>query len=139
MAEFPKLQEYLNKPYAYHAIDKVVCDAAGRLLDYFKNNPEFGKFNHSGNSEPDVRSMFNDMTDQWISDNYLNIASDDDSAIEKYNILTDVEINSAMKDDVFANLWKKSNKECQLFECPRIDCNDYSECRLCNYYKENKI
>ena len=105
MAEFPKLQEYLNRPTAYHTIDGFVCDAAERLLDYFRNNPEFGKFNHPLNSQEDVRSMFNEMTDQWICDNYLDVSSTDDNAMEKYNILTNADINAAVKDDVFSILW----------------------------------
>ena len=58
--------------------------------------------------------MFERMTDEWISSEYLDITSSDDDmrSMEKFNILTDPEINRAIKDDVFRLL--RNNRQISL-------------------------
>lgn len=113
--KFEKIYEHLNRSHSsYHAIDGIVYEAAEKLLKHFRNNPEFIKFNHTMNSEQNVREMFERMTDEWISSEYLDITSSDDGiqSMEKFNILTDPEINCAIKDDVFRLLW--NNRQISL-------------------------
>jgi len=99
-SKFPNIYEFLNRPYAYHQIDDVVYDTAQKLLDYFRDNKTFQIYNHSMNSDQDVRIMFDELVDWWVDEHYLNL----DENIEKmyeYNVLTDRETNKVIKDEVF--------------------------------------
>lgn len=99
-SKFPNIYEFLNRPYAYHQIDDVVYDTAQKLLDYFLDNKTFRIYNHSMNSDQDVRIMFDELVDWWIDEHYLNL----DENIEKmyeYNVLTDRETNKVIKDEIF--------------------------------------
>ena len=99
-SKFPNIYEFLNRPYAYHQIDDVVYDTAQKLLDYFRDNKTFQIYNHSMNSDQDVRIMFDELVDWWIDEHYLHI----DENIEKmheYNVLTDRETNKVIKDEIF--------------------------------------
>lgn len=110
--KFPKIYEYLDDTFPLHSsIDVTIYDAANRLLKYFERNAEFTKFNHSENSDQDVKTLFEEMVDKWIEENYLNVpeTSDDSNLawMEKYNILTDSETNAVIKDELFSILRKK--------------------------------
>ena len=89
----------------YRLVNEVMQAASRHLLDYFNANKEFQTFNNSRNGQADVRQMFDEMTDKWISDNYLNVTPDDLKIMEKYNILTDSNINRVIKDEIFGILW----------------------------------
>ena len=103
--QFESIQDYLNRPSAYHLVNEIVQVASHRLLEHFNANKEFQTFNNSLNSRADVREMFETLTDKWISDNYLDISTTDPNAMEKYNILTDSNINRVIKDEIFGILW----------------------------------
>ena len=94
----------------YRLVNEVMQAASRHLLDYFNANKEFQTFNNSRNSQPDVRQMFDEMTDKWISDNYLNVTPDDPRTMEKYNILTDSMINRSIKDEIFGILWANKSE-----------------------------
>ena len=100
--KFPNIYEFLNRPYAYHQIDDVVYDTAQKLLDYFRDNKTFQIYNHSMNSDQDVRIMFDELVDWWIDEHYLNISSEcEHDTFYEYNVLTDREVNKVIKDEIF--------------------------------------
>ena len=101
-SKFPNIYEFLNRPYAYHQIDDVVYDTAQKLLDYFRGNKTFQSYNHSMNSDSDVRIMFDELVDWWIDEHYLNISGEcEHDMFYEYNVLTDREINKVIKDEIF--------------------------------------
>ena len=101
-SKFPHIYEFLNRPYAYHQIDDVVYDTAQKLLDYFRNNKIFQSYNHSMNSDSDVRIMFDELVDWWIDEHYLNISGEcERDTFYEYNVLTDREVNKVIKDEIF--------------------------------------
>ena len=101
-SKFPDIYEFLNRSYAYHQIDDVVYDTAQKLLDYFRDNKTFQIYNHSMNSDQDVRIMFDELVDWWIDEYYLNISGEcEHDTFYEYNVLTDREINKVIKDEIF--------------------------------------
>ena len=101
-SKFLNIYEFLNRPYAYHQIDDVVYDTAQKLLDYFRDNKTFQSYNHSMNSDSDVRIMFDELVDWWIDEHYLDISGEcKDDMFYEYNILTDREVNKVIKDEIF--------------------------------------
>ena len=109
-SKFPDIYEFLNRPYAYHQIDAVVYDTAQKLLDYFRDNKTFQIYNHSMNSDSDVRIMFDELVDWWIDEHYLNISGEcEHDTFYEYNVLTDREINKVVKDEIFRIVWSSSD------------------------------
>ena len=101
-SKFPDIYEFLNRPYAYHQIDDVVYDTAQKLLDYFRDNKKFQIYNHSMNSDSDVRIMFDELVDRWIDEHCLDISGEcEHDTFYEYNVLTDREVNKVIKDEIF--------------------------------------
>ena len=101
-SKFPSIYEFLNRPYAFHSIDSVVYTAAQGLLDYFRTNNTFQIYNHNMNSDQDVRTMFDELADWWIDENYLKFDGEcDHNTFYEYNVLTDRETNKVLKDEIF--------------------------------------
>ena len=100
--KFPNIYEFLNRPYAHHQIDDVVYDTAQKLLDYFRDNKTFQIYNHSMNSDQDVRIMFDELVDWWIDEHCLNISGECEyDTFYEYNVLTDRDVNKVIKDEIF--------------------------------------
>ena len=109
-SKFPNIYEFLNRPYAYHQIDDVVYDTAQKLLDYFRDNKTFQIYNHSMNSDQDVRIMFDELVDWWIDEHYLNLDGNIETMYE-YNVLTDRETNNVIKDEIFRIVRSSSERK----------------------------
>lgn len=104
---FPKLQEFLNRPGSYHIFDEKIYSAAQRLLKDVRSNKEFMKYVNPDNSREDVRRMFDGLVDEWIDAQFIDIKQDGSWDCEMYNVLTNQKINKLLKEDIFNLIYIK--------------------------------